>query len=103
MIEKWKKSVDKGYAFGAMLTDLPKAFDCIVHDLLIAKLHAYGFDNASLNFIHNYQTNRKQRGKINLSFSAFNKLKFGVPQGSILGPLVFNIYICDMFLCYMLY
>ena len=98
MIEKWKKSVDKGYAFGAMLTDLSKAFDCIVHDLLIAKLHAYGFDNSSLNFIHNYLTNRKQRVKINLSFSAFNKIKFGVPQGSILGPLLFNIYICDMFL-----
>ena len=81
-----------------MLTDLSKAFDCIVHGLLIAKLHAYGFDNSSLNFIYNYLTNRKQRVKINLSFSAFNKIKFGVPQGSILGPLLFNIYICDMFL-----
>ena len=65
MIEKWKKSVDNGGAFGALLTDLSKAFDCLSHELLIAKLEAYGFENKSLVTIYDYLTNRKQRVKIN--------------------------------------
>ena len=54
MIENWKESLDQGGNSGALLTDLSKAFDCIMHDLLTAKLQAYGFDNDSLNFIYNY-------------------------------------------------
>ena len=80
-----------------MLTDLSKAFDCISHELLIAKLHAYGFDKRSLVLIYNYLSNRKQRVKVNDSYSFCSKILFGVPQGSILGPLLFNIFICDMF------
>ena len=81
-------------------TDLSKAFDCISHELLIAKLNAYGFDVKSLNFILAYFTNRKQKTNIGSSFSDFLNILFGVPQGSILGPLLFIIYICDLFMEY---
>ena len=65
--------------------------------MLIAKLHAYGLDHGSLSFIHSYLSHRKQRTKVNSSYSDFAEIIFGVPQGSILGPLLFNIYICDLF------
>ena len=58
MIEKWKSAVDKGKSFGALLTDLSKAFDCLSHDLLLAKLHAYGFSLSTLKLIHSYLKNK---------------------------------------------
>ena len=54
MIEKWKKFVDKDKMFGAFLTDLSKAFDCLPHDLIVAKLNAYGFSLSASKLIHNY-------------------------------------------------
>ena len=84
-------------AFDALLTDLSKAFDCLPHELLIAKLDAYGFDKSSLKLIHSYLFNRKQRVKINDRYRSWSEISFGVPQGSILGPLLFNILICHMF------
>ena len=98
MLEKWKTSIDKGGYAGALLTDLSKAFDCISYDLLIAKLDAYGFGYNSLKFIHSYLNNRYQRVRINSTYSSWSEIKCGVPQGSILGPLLFNIYMCDLFL-----
>ena len=97
MLEKWKSSVDKGSSFGALLTDLSKAFDCLSHELLIAKLHAYGFSLNALRLVHSYLTNRKQRIKINTKYSSWEEILFRVPQGSILGPLLFNIFLCDLF------
>ena len=89
--------MNKGKPCAAILTDLSKAFDCLVHDFLIAKLEAYGFFYEALKVMHNYLRDRKHRTKVNDSFSDFIDLLLGVPQGSILGPLLFNIYICDLF------
>ena len=81
----------------ALLTDLSKVFNCLPHDLIIVKLHAYGFDKASLRLMHSYLTDRYQRVKINNFYSFWSPIKNGVPQGSILGPILFNIFLCDMF------
>ena len=82
---------------GAILTDLSKAFDCLKHDLLIAKLDAYGFNQDALKFIHSYLKNRKQRTKVGFAYSKWQEIKHGVPQGSILGPLLFNIFLNHIF------
>ena len=93
MLEKWKNSMDNKRFSGAILTDLSKAFDCLDHDLLIAKLNAYGFDYNALKL-----TNRYQRVNVNSNYSSWTEIITGVPQGSILGPLIFNIYLRDLFI-----
>ena len=91
MLEGWKNSVNNGKDFGAFLTDLSKAFDCTDHELLIAKLNAYGFSLPALKLTHDYLSNRKQWTKTNSSYSSWHEIIFGVPLSFILGPLLFNI------------
>ena len=97
LIEKWKNILDdKGFVV-AVLMDLSKAFDTLNHKLLIAKLHPYGFKRDSLKLINDYLSNRRQRAKINKNFSSWAELIQGVPQGSVLSPLLLNIYFNDLF------
>ena len=91
-------SVDQGHVFGALLTDLSKAFDCLPHNLLIAKLNAYGFDNNAVRFVYDYLISRKQRTKISDTHSSWQEILSEVPQGSILGLLLFTTDTCDLFL-----
>ena len=77
--------------------DLSEAFDTLNHDLLIAKLHAYGFIKRVAQTDQSYLTNRWQRTKVNTNFSSWSELLIGVSQGSVLGTLLFNIYINDLF------
>ena len=96
LIENWKRVLDKKGFRGAVLIDLSKVFDTIKHDLLIAKLYAYGFSKEALKLLHSYLSNRRHRTKINTQFSSSQELIQGVPQGSVLGPLLFNIYLNDL-------
>ena len=97
MLEKWKNTLDKGKHVGAVFMDLSKSFDIINHDLPIAKLEAYMFSTNALLFMLSYLKNRSQRVSINSSFSTWEEIIASVPQGSILEPLLFNIFLNDTF------
>ena len=89
LLQAWKEELDKSGFVGTILMDLYKAYDCLPHDLLIAKFEDYDIDKSGLNLIRNYLSNRKQRTKINSSYSDSYDIVRGVPQGSTLSPLLF--------------
>lgn len=97
LVEDWKKGLDDNKYVAAILMDLSKAFDCLPHDLLLLKLKQYGVTDSALNLLTSYLTNRKQCTKLGGILSSMNDIQKGVPQGSILGPILFNIFINDMF------
>ena len=96
--EKWKKCMDDSGTIVVVFMDLSKAYNCISHDLLIAKLHAYEVCIKTLQLLFSYLMNRKQRVKVNESFSEWVKIIIVVTQGSVSEPLLFNILINDLFL-----
>ena len=97
LLEEWRLYLDNNYFVGAVMTGLSKAFDCIPHVLLIAKLEAYGFDNYTIRYVYSYLKNRKQYVKINKTYSDLLDIISGVPQGSIVGTILFNICFNDFF------
>ena len=97
MTEKLQKCLDNGGISGTILTDFSKAFDRILYNLLRAKLAAYGFQYQSFRIMESFLSNRQQKIIINNAFSGYSEIIYGVPQGSILGPFLFNIYIRDIF------
>lgn len=91
MLKKWKRSIDKEKNFGALLTNLSKGFDCLAHELL----NAYGFMLPALKLTYNYLSNRKQKTKTHLSYTEWLEIIFGFLEGSVFGPLLFNILLAD--------
>ena len=93
MTQKWKKCLDSNGACGVLLTNLSKAFDCLPHFLMIAKLLAYGFYKTCTEYLKDYLNHRYK------TCSNWANILHRVPQGFILGPLLFNgFFFCDLFL-----
>ena len=95
--EHWRDAFDADKYVGIVAMDLSKAFDSMPHGLLIAKLHAYGVSLDACNMIISYLINRQQRVKVSGQVSEWSVINRGVPQGSVLGPLLFNLFLNDLF------
>ena len=97
LLEEQRKKLDENCIVGAVLIDLSKAFECIPHNLIIAKLAGYGTETETLRLIYSFLKSRKQCVKINSTYSNYNETISGVPQGSILGPILFKLSINNLF------
>ena len=97
LTEEWRAALDKNEHVAAVLMDLSKAFDCLPHKLILEKLRAYGVTNSAVNLLSSYMLDRKQYVQLGGFTSTLLNISKGVPQGSILGPIIFNIFINDIF------
>ena len=98
MIETWKTKLNMGHKVGVIYMDLSKAFDSVNHELLTTKLRCYGLDQNAVECFKSYLSNHYQCCKIDNTLGDWRKIIAGIPQGSILGPLLFNIFLNDIFL-----
>ena len=92
------EELDNSRLVEPILMDLSKAYDCLIHDLIITKFEASGLRKSSLSLLLGYLTSRKQRVKISSSCSLWNEIKIGIPRRSILGPRLFNVFVNDIFM-----